>query len=43
MKVIDECKKNYFFHRQEADKSNLRIEEAMISLNRGEIDAEALQ
>jgi hypothetical protein len=41
--LIEETKKSYFHNKTEADKSNLRIEEAMLNVQRGELEPEDLQ
>lgn len=42
LKVVAEARDSYFFHKDTAEKGNLRMEEALLALEKGEIDAESL-
>ena len=42
-KAVSDNKNSYFMHKETADKSDLRIEEHMLKLERGEIEVDALQ
>ena len=43
LKVVDEARDAYFNTKDVAVKSNLRVEESLLSLEKGEIDGEEMQ
>ena len=40
---MEDAKENYFGLKEEADKCDMRIEEAMLSFEQGQIDVERVQ